>query len=158
MQHVPALQCLSLWFADQSTELLFICTACSMEEVFRKAFHYICFKVFTYSDCIQVAECISIQCITAVQLFSIQYLLQCISILPSSACGLWHSLGSQGEYVPYWYTRLLAFRSSLPSLVPYYYKFLLWVATRGRERIKYCLSSLGSDSKSCTNHVLLDSV
>ena len=75
MQHVPALQCLSLWFANQSTELLFLFTACSMEEVFRKAFHYISFKVFTYSDCIQVAECISIQCITAVQLFrySISY-------------------------------------------------------------------------------------
>ena len=70
----------------------------------------------------------------------------------------WHSLDSQGEYVPYWCTRLLGFRSSLPSLVPYHYKFLLWVATRGRERIKYCLSSLGSDYKACTNHVLLDSV
>ena len=35
---------------------------------------------------------------------------------------------------------------------------LLWVATRGRERIKYCFSSFGSDYKACTNHVLLDSM
>ena len=37
-------------------------------------------------------------------------------------------------------------------------KCCLWVATRGRERINFCLSSLGSDYKACTNHVLLDSV
>ena len=90
MQHVPALQCLSLWFADQSTELLFIFTACSMEEVFRKAFHYICFTVFTYSDCIQVAECISIQCITAVQLFrflSITIINSCCGLQPGGGRG-----------------------------------------------------------------------
>ena len=62
------------------------------KKVFRKAFQYICFKVFKYSDCIQVAECISIQCITAVQLFrySIYYnVFQYCPALPVAYDILW---------------------------------------------------------------------
>ena len=62
------------------------------KKVFRKVFQYICFKVFKYSDCIQVAECISIQCITAVQLFrySIYYnVFQYCPALPVAYDILW---------------------------------------------------------------------
>ena len=92
MQHVPALQYWSLWLADQSTELLCIFNAWSIKKVFRKVFQYIYFKVFPYSDYIQVAECISIQCVNTVQLFrcSIYYnVFQYCPALPVAYDILW---------------------------------------------------------------------